>query len=305
MSYWSLCLLVDCMNIWKSLRDMSFGFFKNSLDPTIEFFDSIKTDLLRADLGLSLHEYVYIMFFSVFLFFIVEFPIVTVITSLLMKDFLLAILFSFTLNIVIALIVFFFFYTYPSMLSGKRKKDIETALPFATTYMATVASSGAPPITMFKVISQFGEYGEVSKETGKIYRDVEVFGMDLVGALRKTAGRTPSDELKELLWGLDNVMTSGGNVGDFLHEKSRGFIAEYSRRLEQYSKTLSVLIEVYLTLILVGSVFFVIITALMGLLGGGNMGSYLSFIQFLVIFIVMPFVSMGFIVLIRTISPTM
>ena len=128
----------------------------------------------------------------------------------------------------------------------------------------------------------------------------------MIGALRKTAGRTPSDELKELLWGLDNVITSGGNVGDFLHEKSRNFISEYGRRLEQYSKTLSVLIEVYLTLILVGSVFFVIITALMGLLGGGGgMGSYLSFIQFLVIFIVMPFVSMGFIVLIRTISPTM
>jgi hypothetical protein len=59
-------------------------------------------------------------------------------------------------------------------------------------------------------------------------------------------------------------------------------------------------------LILVGSVFFVIITALMGILGGGgSMGGYISLIQFLVIFIVMPFVSMGFIVLLRTISPTM
>jgi archaeal flagellar protein FlaJ len=294
------------MNTWKTLRDLSFKFFKNSLDPVVDYFESIKTDLLKADIGLSLVEYVYVMFFSVFAFFIVEFPIITVITSLLLKDFVLALLFSFTLNIVIALIVFFFFYTYPSLLSGKRKKDIETALPFATTYMATIANSGAPPITMFKVISQFGEYGEVSKETEKIYRDVEVFGMDIVGAVRKTASRTPSEELKELLWGMDNVITSGGNLGDFLHEKSRNFISEYSRRLEQYAKTLSVLIEVYLTLILVGSVFFVIITALMGLIGGGGgMGNYLSFIQFLVIFIVMPFVSMGFIVLIRTISPTM
>jgi len=123
--------------------------------------------------------------------------------------------------------------------------------------------------------------------------------------MRKTASRTPSEEFKELLWGLDNVMTSGGNVGDFLHEKSKGFISEYSRKLEQYSKTLSVLIEIYLTLILVGSVFFVIITSLMSLLGGGGMGSYLSFIQFLVIFVVMPFVSIGFIILLRTISPTM
>jgi flagellar protein FlaJ len=223
---------------------------------------------------------------------------------MILKDIVLALLLSLTLNIVIVLIIFFIFYTYPSLLSGKRRKDIDAALPFAATYMATIANSGAAPITMFKVISQFGEYGEVSKETEKIYRDVEVFGMDLIGALRKTASRTPSDEFKELLWSLDNVITSGGNVSDFLHEKSRSFIAEYNRRLQQYSRTLSVLIEVYLTLILVGSVFFIIITTLMSLLGGGGMSNYLFFIQFLVIFIVLPFVSIGFIILLKSVSPS-
>jgi archaeal flagellar protein FlaJ len=294
------------MNTWKELRDLSFKFFKNSLDPLVDPFDSMRGDLQKANIGLTLLEYVYVMFFSVFVFFIVEFPIVTVITSLIMPNFLIAILFSFVLNIVIGLIVFFGFYTYPSIQAGKRKKDIEGSLPFATTYMATIAKSGAAPITMFKVISQFGEYGEVSRELEKIYRDVQVFGMDIVDAIRKTASRTPSDELKELLWGLDNVMTSGGNIGDFLHERSRSLIADYGRKLEQYSKVMSILIEIYLTLVLVGSVFFVIITALMGILGGGGeMSGYISLIQFVVIFIVMPFVSMGFIVLLRTISPTM
>jgi flagellar protein FlaJ len=294
------------MNTWKELRDLSFKFFKNSLDSLVDPFNSMRGDLQKANIGLTLLEYVYVMFFSVFVFFIIEFPIVTVIMSLLLPNLLIAILFSFVLNIVIGLIVFFTFYTYPSIMAGKRKKDIEGSLPFATTYMATIASSGAAPITMFKVISQFGEYGEVSREMEKIFRDVQVFGMDIVDAIRKTASRTPSDDLKELLWGLDNVMTSGGNIGDFLHEKSRSFIAEYDRRLDQYSKVLSVLIEIYLTLILVGSVFFVIITALMGILGGGGaMGGSISLIQFLVIFVVMPFVSTGFIVLLRTISPTM
>ncbi len=292
------------MDVWKIMRDLSFKFFKHSLDPFVNYFDSIKSDLLKADIDLSLLEYVYVMFFSILLVFLIEFPLITVITSIILKDALLAFLLSMTLNIVIVLIIFFVFYTYPSLLSGKRKKDIEATLPFAATYMATIANSGAAPITMFKVISQFGEYGEVSKEAEKIYRDVEVFGMDIIGALRKTASRTPSDELKELLWSLDNVMTSGGNVGDFLHEKSREFIAEYNRRLQQYSRTLSVLIEIYLTLILVGSVFFIIITTLMSILGGGGMGNYLFFIQFLVIFIVLPFVSIGFIILLKSVSPS-
>ncbi len=291
------------MNIWKTLKDLSFKFFKHSLDPFVNLFESIKPDLLKADLGLTLLEYVYVMFFSILLFFIIEFPLITIITSIILQDIILAVLFSFTLNIVIVLIVFFIFYTYPSMAAGNRKNNIEAALPFATTYMATIANSGAPPVTMFKVISQFGEYGEVSKEAEKIYRDVEVFGMDLIGAIRKTASRTPSEELKELLWGLDTVLASGGNTSDFLHEKSRLFISEYGRKLQRYSRTLSLLIEIYLTLILVGSVFFVIITALMSILGGGGMSNYLSFIQFLVIFIVLPFVSIGFIILIKSIAP--
>jgi len=293
------------MNTWKTLRDLSFKFFKHSLDSSVNLFESIKPDLLKANIDLSLLEYVYVMFFSMLLFFIVEFPLVTIITSIVLKDILLAVLFSFTLNIVIVLIVFFIFYTYPSLIAGKRKKDIDSALPFASTYMAAVANSGAPPITMFGVISQFKEYGEVSKEAEKIYRDVKVFGMDLTGALRKTANRTPSEELKELLWGLDNVLTTGGNLSDFLHEKSRLFIADYGRKLQEYSRTLSVLIEIYLTLVLVGSIFFIIITALMSIIGGGGgMGGYLSFIQFLVIFIVLPFMSLGFIVLLKAVSPS-
>ena len=292
------------MDTWKALKDLSFKFFGRSLEPFVGYFESIKYDLLKANIGFSLSEYVYTMFFTLLLIFVIEFPVIVIIIAIILKDAAIAFLFSFTITSVILLLIFFIFYTYPSMASGKRKKSIDSSLPFGTTYMATIASSGAPPIAMFKILSQFKEYGELSKETGKIYRDVEAFGMDLVSAIRKTAARTPSDELKELLWGLDTVITSGGNVGNFLHEKSRSFISEYRRKLEQYSRTLALLIEVYLTVVLVGSIFFIIMTALMSILGGGGEGVSMLFIQFLVIFVALPFASIGFIGLLKAISPS-
>jgi flagellar protein FlaJ len=291
------------MNIWTLAKDLSFKFFGRSLEPFVGYFDSIKYDLLKANIGFSLAEYVYIMFFSILVLFVIEFPAIVVIMAIILQDAAIAFLFSLTLSVVAILLIFFIFYTYPSMASGKRRKSIDAALPFATTYMATIASSGAPPVTMFKVLSQFKEYGEISKEAGKIYRDVEAFGMDLVSAIRKTAARTPSEELKELLWSLDTVLTSGGSIGNYLHEKSRLFISEYRRRLEQYSKTLSLLIEIYLTVVLVGSIFFIIMTALMSILGGGA-GLMMLFVQFLVIFIILPCVSVGFIVLLKQVSPS-
>lgn len=292
------------MDMWKTLKDLSFKFFGRSLEPFVGYFDSIKYDLLKSNLGFSLTEYVYSMMFTLLLLFAIEFPTIVVITSLILKDAAMAFLFSFTITTVILLLVFFLFYTYPSMASGKRRKSIDATLPFGTTYMGTIASSGAPPIAMFRILSQFKEYGELSIEAGKINRDVEAFGMDLLGAIRKTASRTPSEELKELLWGLDTVLSSGGNVGNFLHEKSRSFIAEYRRRLEQYSKMLSLLIEVYLTVVLVGSIFFIIMTALMSILGGGGGGTDMIFLQFMVIFIALPGASIGFIGLLKAISPS-
>ena len=234
------------MNIWKALKNLSLKFFGTSLEPFVGYFDSIKYDLIKSNMGFTLAEYVYTMFFTILLLFLIEFPLIVIIVSIILQDAIIAFLFSFTVTTVVTLLVFFLFYTYPSMSSGKRKKNIDATLPFGTTYLATIASSGAPPITMFKILSQFKEYGELSKEAGKINRDVEAFGMDVVSAIRKTASRTPSEELKELLWGLDTVLTSGGNVGNFLHEKSRTFISDYRRRLEAYSRTLSLLIEIYL-----------------------------------------------------------
>jgi len=293
------------MDLWKIVKDLSFKFFGRSLEPFVGYFDSIKYDLLKANIGFSLTEYVYTMFFTLLLLFMIEFPTIVVILTLILQDAAIAFLFSFTLTTVIVLLIFFLFYMYPSMASGRRKKNIEASLPFGTTYLSTIASSGAPPIAMFKIISQFKEYGELAVETGKIDRDVEAFGMDLIGAIRKTASRTPSEELKELLWGLDTVLSTGGNVGNFLHEKSRAFIAEYRRRLEQYSRTLALLIEVYLTVVLVGSIFFIIMTALMSILGGGTMGGMsMIFVQFLVIFIALPMSSIGFIALLKAISPS-
>jgi len=290
--------------MWEKLKKLSFRFFGRHLEKYVDYFDSIKSDLQKSNLGLSLTEYVYVMFFVLLLVFAIEFPTIVIITSILFQTPDIAFLFSFTVTIILLLGVFFMFYTYPSVISGGRKKNIESTLPFATTYMATIASSGAPPSTMFKVLSEFEEYGEIAKESEKINRDIEAFGMDLVGSIRKTASRTPSTEFKELLWGLDTVLTTGGNISDYLHEKSRGFMQEYRRRLERFSRTLSLLIEVYLTIIIVGSIFFIIMSSLMSIFGAGEFTLLLSFSQFLVVFIVLPVVSIGFIFLLKSISPS-
>ncbi len=289
--------------MWDALKNASFKLFGKSLEPYVEYFSSIKTDLEMSNISLSLAEYVHVIIFVPFIIFVMEFPLLAFIFSFF-APVIVAFLLSFTVTVFISLVAFFLFYSYPSMISAKRRKNIDGALPFATTYLATVSGSRAPPATMFKVLSQFEEYGEVAKEAKKIYRDVSVFGMDLVAAMRKTASRTPSSQLKELLWGMSNVMSTGSDMPTFLREKSRNFMQEYRRSLEQFSEKLSMGIEIYLTVLIVGSIFFVIMSAVMSLFSS-DLSLTLSFLQFVVIFVAMPVVSAGFIILLKEISPTM
>ncbi len=291
--------------MWDRLKDMSFKLFSGplSLDPFVPYFESIKGDLQKASMPFSLNEYVYVMFFSTLLVFVFNFPLLAFLAGIIFKVPLLAFLFSLTGASFLTLAIFFIFYTYPSFIAGRRRKEIEGTLSFSTTYMATIASSGSPPTTMFKVLSQFGEYGEISRESKRIYRDVEVFGMNLTEAMRKAASRTPSPQLKELLWGLINVLTTGSNPGKYLHEKATGFMQDNRRRLRDFSQTLSLLIEVYLTLIMVGSIFFVIMTSMMSIFGGGQSSLFIVFLQFLDVFIILPLLSIAFIIVLKAVYP--
>ncbi len=290
--------------MWDTLKNASFKLFGKSLEPYVDYFSSIESDLHMSGISLSLAEYVHAIIFASLLIFMAEFPLLAFIISFFTQNMLIAFFLSFTITVFISLTLFFIFYSYPSMLSAMRRKKIDDALPFATTYLATVAGSRAPPLTMFKVLSQFGEYGEISKEAKKIYRDVAVFGMDILAAMRKTASRTPSAEMKELLWGMSNVLSTGSDMPTFLREKSKGFMQDYRRNLEEFSQRLSILIEIYLTVLIVGSIFFVILSSIMSFFSS-DMSLILSFLQFMIIFLVMPAVSAGFIILLKAISPSM
>lgn len=259
----------------------------------------------KGGMEISLREYISTAFMTVTLTFAIEFPLLSFIFGFVPNFTVsLAFLLGLSLSILICVLLFFFFYVYPSMRVGERRKEISYELPFATVYLATISGGNTPPATMFKVLSEFEQYKEVSREAAKIARDVELFGMDIITAIRNVASKTPSEDLKELLWGINTTISAGGDVSAFLHEKAKGYMDDYRRRLDEYTSTLSTLLEIYLTLIIVGSMFFIAMSALMSVFGlGGLTRGLLLIAQFFTIFLFLPGLSVGFIYVIRGLSP--
>lgn len=293
------------MDLLASYKKFAYRLFEPVVEKHIAYFESIKPDLQKSNIDMSVREYVSISLLSTLLIFVVELPLITFILSFVEGfTFLAQLLLSITLSSALAAGFFAIFFFYPSLVVSKRKRDIDYALPFATLYLATTSGSNAPPQTMFRVLAEFGEFGEVSKEAAKIVRNIDVFGMDVVEAVRKTIEKSPSEDFKELMWGMITTITTGGNITLYLHERAKAYMQDYRRRLENFSDRLSTMLEIYLTLIIVGSIFFIVLTSIMSAFGiGGGLIELIVVLQFAVIFVGLPGISLGFIYILKQFSP--
>lgn len=266
----------------------------------LNYFEDLRPQISKANIEVSLPEYVAMLVFStgistVFSLFVIG-------TIMVMGSGLTGAIMAVAFSMVIGAATMLVFYLYPSILIRNRASKIRDTLPFATMYMSTLAGTGTAVQDLFSVLAQQEEYGEVSREAEKIDRDIETFGMDISEALRKAADRTPSKDFKELMWGMNHVITSGGSLRDFLQERARTLMNDYQRRVEEFAEQLSLLVEMYITIVIVGSIIFTSMSAVMSSFTTFS-GNTIVVMQVLSIFVGLPLISGMFILLVRGISP--
>jgi len=273
------------------------------LEPNLHLFSDLKDDLKKSRMRLSIEEYLSTSLLTCIILFVAEVPLFSFIFSLLKLGILFSIFTAITVSLGISILFFLIFLNYPKFIIGDKAKSIERTLPFAGIYLSAIASSGLPLYKVFEIFSKFDEYGDVSSEAKSIVNDMSAFGLSIKDSLKKAVDRTPSKELRELFWSILSSLESGGNLSTLLDQKSKTFLGDYRRKLEEFSKSLEIFLEVYLTALVLGTIFFTILTSLMSGIGGGITQTSIISIQFALIFILIPLISFGFIVLIRSASP--
>jgi len=277
--------------------------FGSMIDPHIGYFDSLKNNLKRANIKIDIREYVSAML----LYSLIAFASSLTLCSAAASYFIAFAagadpLYSYTLALILSFLfsgsVFILSYYYPSIKAKGLQTKIDRALPFAVFYMATSASSGIEPLEIFELLSKKG--GVIGSEAGRIYNDVKALGMSLPNALQKAASRTPSILFADLLWGMLSVITTGGDIRMYLQGKAKTFMNQYRRALEKYAKQIAIYTEIYITLVIVGSLLFTVLLAIISPLSGGTT----LVTQTLIVFVFLPSVSTAFILLLKAISPS-
>ena len=196
------------------------------------------------------------------------------------------------------------FYAYPSYRADNWKRELEDDLPFTVGYMSILAGAGVPPDFIWRSLAQVDASLAVSNVAKNVVRNVELFGFDIISALETTSKRTPSERFKELIEGFISVVHSGGNLVKYLRNRSQQYMKLKQLALKSFSDSLAVLAEFYVTLMVAGSLIFVVMLAVMAMLGGGGFGPFDSRLLLqLLTYLGLPIGSIVFLVILDMISP--
>jgi flagellar protein FlaJ len=209
---------------------------------------------------------------------------------------LLAFIVSFS---VIAGITFVVFLFYPRFVAGNRKRNIDATLPYAINYVTAMSSAGIPPAEIFRQLGSSMMYGESAIEARFIALEIDLFGKDLIDALHIVSSTTPSYRMKEFLQGAMGCISSGSNLTEYFRTKAEQYSLENRQNQKMFLDTLGLIAESYVTAMVAGPLFLIILQSIMSILSRQAQPIFL----YIIIYLIIPFGSIGFVILISTMTP--
>lgn len=179
----------------------------------------------------------------------------------------------------------------PRLRARARARRIDQELPYALSYVGAMSSAGVTVDEVFKgLASQTDIYRETAKEAAWLYRDITLFGKDVVTALRDAAHRSPSQNWEDVLTGAVTVITSGGDLVAYFAAKAEQYMVENRQEQKAFTETIGLMAESYVTVGVAGPLFLMIMMSIMALVGGMGDLTLLA----IVVYLMLPLVNVGF-----------
>ena len=265
-------------NLYAKISNMLFSNTAHNL-VNKGYFKYLNTDLRKANMPFILDTYVSMMLFSTLIFFVAG--ILLFIVLIFFKvgiDFPFFTLAEFSLNrilinllviVVLPILTFLSFYFYPKSERSSIKKRINQELPFVIIHMSAIAGSGIEPSQIFKVIALSKEYKYTRQELKKVINQINVYGYDLVNALKNSAISSSSEKLAELFNGLATTISSGGSLTEFLEKRAETLLFEYRLEREKYTQVAETFMDIYISIVIAAPMIMMLLLILVSGIGLG------------------------------------
>lgn len=276
-------------------KRLSLVFFGGIAEKYLKTFKKLEPHIKNAGMKILLKTWVSVIFLTTVISFFISFGLIYFFLTYVIEINVMIYTFSVIFfPVMTASIVFLFFYIYPIQKESTIEKNIDNNLPFAITHMSAIASAGIPPEFMFELLTGFKEYGEISKESKMIMRNIKTFGLSSIDAMRNVAERSPSRNFRELLLGIISSIETGGDLNDYLKTMSDKALFDYRIRREKYLKTLSTYADIYTALLVAAPLMMLALLSTMLIIGGTVMGLEIPELIMIMTFIVLPVLNISY-----------
>ncbi|PJC45668.1 hypothetical protein CO037_00280 [Candidatus Pacearchaeota archaeon CG_4_9_14_0_2_um_filter_30_8] len=261
-----------------------------------ETFSKMEGELVKANLSYTSTGYVSIILMTTFLslfvggflfffFLFFNFSAALPIISRAQETIDVRFLKTFWILILVPIATFVLMYLYPSIEKKSAEIAIDSELPFATISMSAISGSMMNPARIFEILISTNEYPALKKEFVKMINEINLYGYDLVSALKNTAKNSPSKKLSELLIGLGTTITSGGDLAGFFEERAETLLFNYRIAQERSSKSAETFMDIYISLLIAAPMILMLLLIIMKISGLGITMSFLT-ISFLISLVV-------------------
>jgi len=147
----------------------------------------------------------------------------------------------------------------PIMKAGERASALEREMPFAAAYVTVMATGGISPYVSVKRLSNVDLMPAMRKEAKEVIKDVEIFGMDPLSALGKSAKENPLDIYRDFFAGYASTVIVGGDITHYLETKTSDIFKTRSLRIKAAAERLGMLLESFIIIMVLMSLCFYIL----------------------------------------------
>ncbi len=281
------------MSLTNSLEIWSFRLFGSVAPHFLKHISEFKEQLESASIKIYPETYISIMLFLSLL-----------VTPISVTAIVLLYLFHWVPLVFLVpapIVVMILFMIMPSMKAGERGHVLEREMPFASAYVTVMATGGISPYMSLKRLCKVGLMPAMKKEAEEVTKDVEIFGMDPLSAVQKSAKSHPLDIFRDFMSGYVSTVITGGDVAHFLEMKTQDIFKHRSQRIKAAAERLGMLLESFIIIMVLMSLCFYILFSVDSIYSMSGMSLYSGLILYTYIFT--PLLSVVFIYLAHDMQP--
>ena len=192
--------------------------------------------------------------------------------------------------------VFGVYVALPYSRASKRKREINTLLPDAVSFMYALSLGGMSQVEIIETMAEAEDtYGEVSQEFRTILQETRYFDTDYRSAIQKRSAQTPSTELSQFFTDMLSIIDSGGSMTEFLDDKKDVHFRTAKEEQKQTLETLELFSEMYITLSLF-PLLLIVILVILDMIGGGQ-----TILLYATVYALIPGLGIAFLVIVSTV----